>query len=154
MRGLMSLGGECVISSGEAELPLGASPPARSGLIHGGVFAGRRRAILILVLTSLLLITIDLRGNTLLDAARNGFDQAMRPSRTPPRSSPDRSATPGGGSPSTTTWRPRTSASEEQIDAMRHERHRRSQRSSTSYSACGASTTWSRRAISTVWSPR
>jgi rod shape-determining protein MreC len=40
---------------------------------------GRRRAILILVLTSLLLITIDLRGNTLLDAARNGFDQAMRP---------------------------------------------------------------------------
>ncbi len=40
---------------------------------------GRRRAILILVLTSLLLITIDLRGNTLLDAARDGFDRAMRP---------------------------------------------------------------------------
>ena len=40
---------------------------------------GRRRAILILVLTSLLLITIDLRGNALLDAARNGFDRAMRP---------------------------------------------------------------------------
>ena len=40
---------------------------------------GRRRAILILVLTSLLLITIDLRGNDLLDAARNGFDRAMRP---------------------------------------------------------------------------
>jgi rod shape-determining protein MreC len=40
---------------------------------------GRRRAILILVLTSLLLITIDLRGNALLDATRNGFDRAMRP---------------------------------------------------------------------------
>jgi rod shape-determining protein MreC len=40
---------------------------------------GRRRAILILVLTSLLLITIDLRGNALLDATRNGFDRVMRP---------------------------------------------------------------------------
>ena len=40
---------------------------------------GRRRAILLLVLTSLLLITIDLRGNALLDAARDGFDRAMRP---------------------------------------------------------------------------
>jgi rod shape-determining protein MreC len=34
---------------------------------------------LLLVLTSLLLITIDLRGNALLDAARDGFDRAMRP---------------------------------------------------------------------------
>jgi rod shape-determining protein MreC len=40
---------------------------------------GRRRAILLLVLTSLLLITLDLRGNALLDAARDGFDRAMRP---------------------------------------------------------------------------
>lgn len=40
---------------------------------------GRRRAILLLVLTSLLLITIDLRGNALLDAVRTGFDRAMRP---------------------------------------------------------------------------
>ena len=40
---------------------------------------GRRRAILLLVLTSLLLITIDLRGNALIDAARDGFDRAMRP---------------------------------------------------------------------------
>lgn len=40
---------------------------------------GRRRAILLLVLTSLLLITIDLRGNALLDTARDGFDRAMRP---------------------------------------------------------------------------
>jgi cell shape-determining protein MreC len=40
---------------------------------------GRRRAILLLVLTSLLLITLDLRGNALFDAARDGFDRAMRP---------------------------------------------------------------------------
>jgi rod shape-determining protein MreC len=40
---------------------------------------GRRRAILLLVLTSLLLITVDLRGNALLDASRDGFDRAMRP---------------------------------------------------------------------------
>jgi rod shape-determining protein MreC len=40
---------------------------------------GRRRAILLLALTSLLLITIDLRGNALLDAGRDGFDRAMRP---------------------------------------------------------------------------
>lgn len=40
---------------------------------------GRRRAILLLVLTSLLLITVDLRGNALLDTARDGFDRAMRP---------------------------------------------------------------------------
>ena len=40
---------------------------------------GGARAILLLVLTSLLLITLDLRGNALLDAARDGFDRAMRP---------------------------------------------------------------------------
>lgn len=40
---------------------------------------GHRRTILILLLSSVLLITIDLRGNALLDAARSGFDYAFRP---------------------------------------------------------------------------
>lgn len=40
---------------------------------------GRRRTIIILLLTSVLLVTIDLRGNTLLDGARSGFDYAFRP---------------------------------------------------------------------------
>ena len=35
--------------------------------------------MLILLLTSIMLITIDLRGNALLDAARSGFDYAFRP---------------------------------------------------------------------------
>ncbi len=35
--------------------------------------------MLILLLTSVMLITIDLRGNALLDAARSGFDYAFRP---------------------------------------------------------------------------
>lgn len=35
--------------------------------------------MLILLLTSVMLITIDLRGNTLLDGARSGFDYAFRP---------------------------------------------------------------------------
>ena len=40
---------------------------------------GRRRTILILLLTSVMLITIDLRGNALLNSARSGFDYAFRP---------------------------------------------------------------------------
>lgn len=40
---------------------------------------GRRRTIIILLLTSVLLVTIDLRGNALLDGARSGFDYAFRP---------------------------------------------------------------------------
>jgi rod shape-determining protein MreC len=40
---------------------------------------GRRRAILILLLSSLLILTIDLRGNAIFDGLRSGFDQAMRP---------------------------------------------------------------------------
>lgn len=40
---------------------------------------GRRRAILILLLTSLLLLTLDLRGNAIFDAVRSGYNQAMRP---------------------------------------------------------------------------
>ncbi|HWL42648.1 MAG TPA: rod shape-determining protein MreC [Ilumatobacter sp.] len=40
---------------------------------------GRRRTILILLLSSVLLVTIDLRGNTLLDGARSGFDYVFRP---------------------------------------------------------------------------
>ncbi|HUF97402.1 MAG TPA: rod shape-determining protein MreC [Ilumatobacter sp.] len=35
--------------------------------------------MLILLLTSIMLITIDLRGNALLDGARSGFDYAFRP---------------------------------------------------------------------------
>jgi len=40
---------------------------------------GRRRAILLLLLSSLLILTIDLRGNALLDGIRSGYNQAMRP---------------------------------------------------------------------------
>src|SRR5262245_53699770 len=40
---------------------------------------GRRRTIIILLLTSVLLVTVDLRGNALLDAVRSGFDYAFRP---------------------------------------------------------------------------
>ena len=35
--------------------------------------------MLILLLTSVMLITIDLRGNAILDGARSGFDYAFRP---------------------------------------------------------------------------
>jgi rod shape-determining protein MreC len=41
--------------------------------------AGRRRTIIILFLTSILLITLDLRGNTIFNAARSGFSYAIRP---------------------------------------------------------------------------
>ena len=80
---------------------------------------GRRRAILLLVLTSLLLITIDLRGNALLDAARDGFDRAMRPFED---------AADVVARPVRNAWRgiteyddleATTTASEAQIDAMR-----------------------------------
>jgi rod shape-determining protein MreC len=40
---------------------------------------GRRRTMIILLLTSIMLITIDLRGNALLDAGRSGFGYAFRP---------------------------------------------------------------------------
>lgn len=40
---------------------------------------GRRRTILILLLSSVLLVTIDMRGNALLDGARSGFDYVFRP---------------------------------------------------------------------------
>lgn len=40
---------------------------------------GRRRAILILLLSSLLILTIDLRGNAIFDAIRTGYNQSMRP---------------------------------------------------------------------------
>lgn len=40
---------------------------------------GRRRTILILLLSSVLLVTIDMRGNSLLDGARSGFDYVFRP---------------------------------------------------------------------------
>src|SRR3954452_11874931 len=40
---------------------------------------GRRRAILLLLLTSILLLTLDLRGNAVFDAARTGFNKFMDP---------------------------------------------------------------------------
>lgn len=41
--------------------------------------AGRRRTMIILLLTSILLVTLDLRGNAVFDAARSGFEYALRP---------------------------------------------------------------------------
>ena len=41
--------------------------------------AGRRRTIFILLLTSVLLITLDLRGNAVFNTARSGFSYAIRP---------------------------------------------------------------------------
>src|SRR5262245_33506012 len=41
--------------------------------------AGRRRTMVILLLSSILLITLDLRGNAVFNAARSGFGYAMRP---------------------------------------------------------------------------
>src|SRR5918995_3982765 len=40
---------------------------------------GRRRAIVLLLLTSVLLLTLDLRGNAVFDAVRSGFNTAMEP---------------------------------------------------------------------------
>jgi rod shape-determining protein MreC len=40
---------------------------------------GRRRAILLLLLTSALLLTLDLRGTAILDTVREGFQKAMEP---------------------------------------------------------------------------
>lgn len=48
-----------------------------------GIYSpGRRRAIALLLLTSILLITIDLRGSELVDAARRGFDTVLGPFET------------------------------------------------------------------------
>ena len=41
--------------------------------------AGRRRTMIILLLSSVLLITLDLRGNAVFNAARSGFEYALRP---------------------------------------------------------------------------
>jgi rod shape-determining protein MreC len=43
---------------------------------------GRRRIIVLLLLTAVLLLTLDLRGNTLFDTARSGFHAALRPFET------------------------------------------------------------------------
>src|SRR5215217_1699115 len=40
---------------------------------------GRRRAILLLLLTSVLLLTLDLRGNAIFDGVRTGFNKFMEP---------------------------------------------------------------------------
>lgn len=41
--------------------------------------AGRRRTMIILLLTSILLITLDLRGSVIFDALRSGFGYAQEP---------------------------------------------------------------------------
>jgi rod shape-determining protein MreC len=43
---------------------------------------GRKRVILALLLTTVLLLTLDLRGNPVIDAAREGFTQVLRPVQT------------------------------------------------------------------------
>ncbi len=43
---------------------------------------GRRRIIVVLILTSVLLLTLDLRGNAVLDRIRDGFAVAMTPVET------------------------------------------------------------------------
>ena len=43
---------------------------------------GRKRVILALLLTTVLLLTLDLRGNPVIDAAREGFTQVLRPVET------------------------------------------------------------------------
>jgi rod shape-determining protein MreC len=43
---------------------------------------GRKRVILALLLTTVLLLTLDLRGNAVIDAGRDGFTQLMRPVET------------------------------------------------------------------------
>jgi len=43
---------------------------------------GRKRVILALLLTTVLLLTLDLRGNPVIDAAREGFAQVMGPVET------------------------------------------------------------------------
>lgn len=40
---------------------------------------GRKRVIIALLLTTVLLLTLDLRGNPIIDAGREGFAQVMRP---------------------------------------------------------------------------
>ena len=40
---------------------------------------GRRRAIVLLLLTSVLLLTLDLRGNAVLDAVRAGYNKVLEP---------------------------------------------------------------------------
>jgi rod shape-determining protein MreC len=43
---------------------------------------GRKRVILALLLTTALLLTLDLRGNPVIDAGRDGFTQLLRPVET------------------------------------------------------------------------
>src|SRR6056297_4042470 len=43
---------------------------------------GRKRVILALLLTTVLVLTLDLRGNAVIDAGREGFSQVMRPVET------------------------------------------------------------------------
>jgi rod shape-determining protein MreC len=43
---------------------------------------GRKRVILALLLTTALLLTLDLRGNAVIDAMREGFAQVLRPVET------------------------------------------------------------------------
>ena len=81
---------------------------------------GRRRAIILLLLTSALLLTLDLRGNAALRRRPLGLrPRRSSRSRRPPTSSPARSATPGTASRTTTTWLEENERLREQIDAQR-----------------------------------
>ena len=71
---------------------------------------GRRRAIVLLLLTSVLLLTLDLRGNAIFDAVRSGFNRRWSRSSRPPTWSPRRSSTPGAGSPTRRRSARRTTA--------------------------------------------
>ena len=81
---------------------------------------GRRRAILLLLLTSVLLLTLDLRGNAIFDAVRTGFNKFMDPLE---------SAADVATRPIRNAWhgimdyqdrsRTRTSALQDQLDAQR-----------------------------------
>ena len=68
MRGLMSLGGdELIARRSRSTMPL--------------YTPGRRRAIVLLLLTSVLLLTLDLRGNAVFDTRPQRVQQAHRPVR-------------------------------------------------------------------------
>ena len=68
--------------------PPSSRPPLRSGarpphtLTMPLYTPGRRRAIVLLLLTSALLLTLDLRGSSIFETARAGFRRALEPFET------------------------------------------------------------------------
>ena len=81
---------------------------------------GRRRAIILLLLTSVLLLTLDLRGNAVFDAARTGFTHDRRAVRDRRRRRHQAGrATRGAASPTTTTWSEENERLRDQLDAQR-----------------------------------